>query len=351
MDLHIAKPITLPSGLTLPNRLSKAAMAEAMCPDGVPTPALNAAYEQWSQGGWGLVMTGNVQVDERYLGQAGDNVLLDDDSQMLAKWKPWAAACRNAAGGSPTVVQINHPGRQSPLGAGKRGFFTKSLAPSAVPLKLGSGLLARMMSALAFGTPKEMSVAEIEDVVRRFAATARISAEAGFDGVEIHAAHGYLLAQFLSPKTNLRTDAYGGNPVKRAKIVADVIKAVREATPKGFTVGIKLNSVDHQVEAELKDSIEQLRVIVDAGIDFLEISGGSYEDPAVSIHPPRCVQARAFCSFVFVRDSENVQLIQIPHNRCSKLRTTGRNQTAPKPARPSSWNSRGRSATNSPACR
>lgn len=289
MDLQIAKPITLPvSGLTLPNRLAKAAMAEAMCPEGVPTPALIAAYEKWAQGGWGLVMTGNVQVDERWLGQPGDNVLLDDDeAAMLAKWKPWAATCKknNNTGGtpSPTIVQINHPGRQSPLGAGKRGFFTKTLAPSAVPLKLGDGLLARMMSALAFGTPKEMTVADIEDVVRRFAATARISAEAGFDGVEVHAAHGYLLAQFLSPQTNQRTDAYGGSPVKRAKIVADVVKAIRAATPKGFTVGIKLNSVDHQVEAELKDSIEQLRVIVGAGIDFLEISGGSYENPTVSI--------------------------------------------------------------------
>lgn len=285
MDLQIAKPITLPvSGLTLPNRLAKAAMAEAMCPKGVPTPALIAAYEKWAQGGWGLVMTGNVQVDERWLGQPGDNVLFDDDDDeaaMLAKWKPWAAACKKNK--TPTIVQINHPGRQSPLGAGKRGFFTKTLAPSAVPLQLGDGLLARAMSALAFGTPRAMTEADIEDVVRRFAATARLSAAAGFDGVEVHAAHGYLLAQFLSPQTNRRTDAYGGSPARRAKLVADVVRAVRTATPEGFTVGIKLNSVDHQVEAELKDAIEQLRVIVDAGIDFLEISGGSYENPTVSI--------------------------------------------------------------------
>lgn len=283
MDLQIAKPFTLPSGLTLPNRLAKAAMAEAMCPDGVPTPTLNGAYEKWSEGGWGLVMTGNVQVDERWLGQPGDLVLLEDEATMREAWRPWVRACRTAAQGSPTVVQINHPGRQSPAGAGRRGFFAKALAPSAVPLKLGEGLLGRLASAVAFGTPKAASVAEIEDVVRRFAATARVSAEAGFDGVEIHAAHGYLLAQFLSPRSNRRTDAYGGSPAKRAKIVADVVRAVREATPKGFTVGIKLNSVDHQVEAELEDSIEQLRVIVDAGIDFLEVSGGSYENPSVSI--------------------------------------------------------------------
>lgn len=298
--LQLAKPITLPvSRLTLPNRLAKAAMAEALSPAGVPTPALAAAYEQWARGGWGLVMTGNVQVDARWLGQPGDNALLDgdagggeyDEAAMLAAWKPWAAACRAVAAGgaSPTIVQINHPGRQSPLGAalpragaGGRGFFTKALAPSAVPLRLGDGLLARAAAALAFGTPRAMTAHEIEDVVRRFAAAARVSAAAGFDGVEVHAAHGYLLAQFLSPRTNLRADAYGGTPAKRAKIVADVVRAIRAATPAGFTVGIKLNSVDHQDEAELEDAIEQLRIIVDAGIDFLEISGGSYEDPKVS---------------------------------------------------------------------
>lgn len=325
MNLQIAKPITLPvSGLTLPNRLAKAAMAEALCPDGTPTPKFIRAYEAWAEGGWGLVMTGNVQVDERWLGQPGDNVMLEDEAKMLEAWKPWAKACKNAAGGSPTIVQINHPGRQSPAGAGKRGFMAKTLAPSPVPLKLGDGILAKLASAFVFGTPKEMTVAEIEDVVRRFAATARISAEAGFDGIEIHAAHGYLLTQFLSPQTNLRTDAYGGSAVKRAKIVGDVIKAVREATPKGFTVGIKLNSVDHQKEAELKDSIEQLRVIVDAGIDFLEISGGSYENPKVSTYFSTLVRM----SPCLLTDK----------NRCLQAPTTARSPTAPKPARPSFWN-------------
>lgn len=286
MALQISQPLTLPSGLTLPNRLVKAAMAEALSPDGLPAANLTSAYAVWADGGWGMKLTGNVQVDERYLGQPGDIVLLEgeggNEAKMLAAWKDWAKTCKAGAGGSPTVVQINHPGRQSPMGAGKRGLFSKSLAPSAVPLQLGQGMLAKLVSALVFGTPKEMTVADIEDVVRRFAATARISAEAGFDGAEIHAAHGYLLAQFLTPAVNQRNDAYGGSAEKRAKIVVDIVKAMREATPKGFTIGIKFNSVDHQSESELKDCIEQLRLIVDAGVDFLEVSGGSYEDPTVS---------------------------------------------------------------------
>lgn len=282
MALQTSKPITLPSGLVLPNRLVKAAMAEALAIDGLPNSNTNSVYEKWAEGGWGLVITGNVQLDERWLGQPGDNVLIEDETKMIEAWKVWAKACKGAAGGSPTIVQVNHPGRQSRVGAGNRGFFAKALAPSAVPIQLGDGLIATLASAVMFGTPREMTVADIEDVVKRFATTARISAEAGFDGIEIHAAHGFLLAQFLSPKCNLRNDAYGGTPAKGAKIVVDIIQAVREATPKGFTVGLKLNSVDHQVESELRGSIEQLQVIVDTGIDFLEISGGSYEEPLVS---------------------------------------------------------------------
>lgn len=285
MDLQLSKPLTLPSGLVLPNRLANAAMTEQMAGPASnyqPTEAMNRSYGAWAEGGWGLVLSGNVQVDERYLGGPKDTALIGDEAKMLAAWKAWAKACRGAAGGSPTVIQINHPGRQSPLGAGTKGLCEKNLAPSAVPLRLGDGFLAKLASALVFGTPREMTVAEIDDVVARFARTARISAEAGFDGVEIHAAHGYLLAQFLSAKINKRTDAYGGSPAKRAKIIVDIIKATREATPKGFTVGIKLNSVDHQSKAELDECIEQLQVITDAGIDFLEVSGGTYEDPTVS---------------------------------------------------------------------
>lgn len=280
MSLEISHPLTLPSGLVLPNRLVKAAMAEAMAKDGLPDPALRSAYAKWADGGWGMILTGNVAIDERHLGQHGDVVLLDDEVKMIQLWKEWAKACKGESN-VPVVVQINHPGRQSPAGAGTRGFFAKTLAPSAVPLQLGSGILGKLVSRLVFGTPQEMTVADIEDVVRRFAATARISAEAGFDGVEIHAAHGYLLAQFLSPRVNKRTDAFGGSPTKRAKIIVDIVQAMRAVTPKGFTIGIKFNSVDHQSESELKDCIEQLKAIVDASIDFLEVSGGSYEDPKV----------------------------------------------------------------------
>ncbi|KAI8313341.1 NADH-dependent flavin oxidoreductase nadA [Colletotrichum sp. SAR11_240] len=279
----IAKPLTLKCGLTLPNRLSKAAMAENWADkDGLPLEAMQTAYSTWAEGEWGLVMTGNVQVDIKYLGSPSDVAYNETIpyERMLSAWKTWAAACNR--NGTPTIVQINHPGRQSPLGAGKRGFREKALCPSPVPLNLGDGFIPRLINSLLFGTPREMTIDDIKDVVRRFALTAKLASDAGFAGVEIHAAHGYLLAQFMSEKINQRTDEYGGSYAGRAKIVVEVIRAIRAAVPKEFCVGIKFNSVDHQSQAELAGCIEQLKLITDAGVDFLEISGGTYEDPLMS---------------------------------------------------------------------
>ncbi|KAF6785720.1 fmn binding protein [Colletotrichum sojae] len=281
----IAKPLTLKCGLTVPNRLTKAAMAENWADkDSLPVDKeIYDAYGAWADGGWGLVLTGNVAVDVRHLGQPHDVAYNEDIpyDRMLAAWKSWAAACNR--NGTKTIVQVNHPGRQSPLGAGRRGFFDKALAPSAVPLRLGDGFIPRLLNSLLFGTPREMTVAEIEDVVRRFAATAKLASDAGFAGIELHAAHGYLLAQFMSEKINRRTDAYGGSYAARAKMVVDIVRAVRAVVPKEFCVGIKFNSVDHQSEAELAGCIEQLKLITEAGVDFLEVSGGSYEDPKMAL--------------------------------------------------------------------
>ncbi|PNS21083.1 NADH oxidase [Sphaceloma murrayae] len=285
-DLHISKPLILPCGLTLPNRLAKAAMAEQLAEgDHLPNDALKTVYSNWADGDWGLVMTGNVQIDANHLGAPKD-LTVDtsiDQSRRLETWKAWAAVIQR--GGSPAIVQINHPGRQSPMGAGKRGLLAKSIAPSPVKLHMGDGILAWLLTSLVFGTPKEMTKEDIKQVVQGFADTAKLSADSGFAGVEIHAAHGYLLAQFLSETTNLRTDEYGGSPAARAKIVLEIIAAIRAVVPSKFCVGIKLNSVDHQSSSALKDCIEQLKLVAATGIDFLEISGGSYEDPMMSTGP------------------------------------------------------------------
>jgi 2,4-dienoyl-CoA reductase-like NADH-dependent reductase (Old Yellow Enzyme family) len=227
---------------------------------------------------------GNVQINSKYLGQASDVSLNESITyqKQLEEWKAWAAACDTE--NVPTIVQINHPGRQSPPKAGSKGFFDKNVSSSAVLPLVGPGLFAWALSHLAFGTPKELSIDEIKDVVRQFAMTAKLAAEAGFAGIQIHAAHGYLLTQFMSAKVNRRSDKYGGSPAARVKIVLEIIEAIREVTPKNFCVGIKVNSVD-QSSAELSDCIEQIKLIASAGVDFLEVSGGSMEDPSVCTVP------------------------------------------------------------------
>ncbi|KAI1365680.1 NADH:flavin oxidoreductase/NADH oxidase [Xylaria arbuscula] len=276
---QLSQPLTLKCGLTLPNRLAKAAMAENMADENnLPDKKFQVAYGKWAQGNWGMVLTGNVQVDAAYLGNFGETAVDPSiETELRHAWKEWASACNR--NGTPTIMQLSHAGRQSPLGAGKRGLCTKTLAPSPIPLDMGGGLIAKALVPLIFGTPREMTLYDINKVIQQFTYAARQAVDAGFQGVQIHAAHGYLLSQFLSAKGNKRTDEYGGSPSNRARLVVEVLRATREAVPESFCVGIKLNSVDHQSQDELKDCIEQLRMIVDAGVDFLELSGGSWEDP------------------------------------------------------------------------
>lgn len=233
-------------------------------------------------------LLGNVQVDARHICTATD-LSVDHsltDEKIVDAWKPWAVACNQ--NDTVTVMQLCHPGRQSPAGAGKRGIFAKPIAPSAVSLQMGSGIIAKAVTALLFGTPREMSISDIETVVDQFARSARLAAESGFAGVEIHAGHGFLLEQFMSTKTNRRTDAYGGTPEKRAKIVVDILRAIRNVVPAKFCVGLSLNSVDLQSQVELKDCIEQVKLITAVGVDFIEISGGTFESPTVSVDIPNC---------------------------------------------------------------
>ncbi|PGG97014.1 hypothetical protein AJ79_09374 [Helicocarpus griseus UAMH5409] len=288
MDSAISQPLTLKCGLQMKNRLVKAAMAEGMADkDNLPTVLHEGAYEQWGRGGWGMVLTGNVQVDMAFCGQPGDNAVNPQlEEELNKRWKLWAAACTRHDG-TPTIVQINHPGRQSPLGARTVSHFAKNIAPSPVPLNFGTGIMANFASSVMFGTPREMTQEDIDRVVEQFAHTSCLVNRAGFHGVQLHAAHGYLLSTFLSSQTNQRTDIYGKSAAGRAKIVVDIVHAIRAALPNSFCVGIKLNSVDHQSKDELAQCIEQVKLIAEAGVDFVEISGGTYENPSMMSNAPQ----------------------------------------------------------------
>jgi len=261
------QPLRLPNGGVLRNRLAKAAMSEALATYGNrPTQALVQLYRRWGASGLGLIVTGNVMIDRRALGEPG-NVVIEDESD-LPVLKQWAEA--GTAQGSALWVQLNHPGKQSP-----KGLNAVNLAPSAVPF--------REDMAAFFDTPREATTAEIQDIIARFGRAAAVCKQAGFSGVQIHAAHGYLINQFLSPHHNRRDDEWGGTPEKRRRFVLAVYAEIRRRVGSDFPAGIKLNSADFQRGGFTEqESLDTIRALAEAGIDLIEISGGTYEAPAMS---------------------------------------------------------------------
>jgi 2,4-dienoyl-CoA reductase-like NADH-dependent reductase (Old Yellow Enzyme family) len=260
-------PLTLPNGAIVPNRLAKAAMEETMADAGqLPGPAIQRLYRRWAEGGAGLLITGNVMVDRRAL--TGPGTIALEAGTPLAPFETWAQAAR--AQGAQVWMQISHPGRQ--VMANLKG---QAWAPSAVALDLGK-------HSKLFAQPIPMTDADIAEVIERFAATAHAAEQAGFTGVQIHAAHGYLISQFLSPLTNRRDDAWGGSLANRARLLLEVVRAVRARVAPGFCVAVKLNSADFQRGGFSEDDArEVLAMLNDERVDLVELSGGSYESPAM----------------------------------------------------------------------
>ncbi|WP_192551828.1 NADH:flavin oxidoreductase/NADH oxidase family protein [Pseudomonas sp. IzPS59] len=259
--------LKLPNGQTVGNRIAKAAMEENLADrDQAPSRELFRLYQAWADGGAGLLLTGNVMIDRRAMTGPGGVVL--EDERHLDRFRQWAEIARS--GGAQVWVQLNHPGRQTFANMGQQ-----ALAPSAVALEMGS------FSKL-FAEPKPMTEDDIEDVIQRFARSAALAEKAGFTGIQIHAAHGYLLSQFLSPLTNRRTDRWGGSLENRARLLLSVIEAVRQAVSPQFCVAVKLNSADFQRGGfDTDDARQVIEWLNEQPIDLLELSGGSYEAPAM----------------------------------------------------------------------
>jgi 2,4-dienoyl-CoA reductase-like NADH-dependent reductase (Old Yellow Enzyme family) len=267
MTTPLFAPLTLPNGSTLRNRIAKAAMEENLADAGqLPGDALRRLYAAWGAGGAGLLITGNVMIDARALTGPGGVVL--EQSTPLDPFRRWAAAARQH--GARIWMQINHPGRQVLAAMGHPAW-----APSAVPLDLGR-------HSKLFAAPRAMSAIEIHEVIKRFADTAAAAEMTGFDGVQIHAAHGYLISQFLSPLTNRRDDEWGGSLENRAKLLLSVVRAVRARVGAGFSVAVKINSADFQRGGFSEDEARQIVLwLNDQAVDLVELSGGSYESPAM----------------------------------------------------------------------
>ncbi len=266
LSSSLQQSLSLPCGATLANRLAKAAMTEGLAPvDGVPGPELQQLYRLWSEGGAGMLLTGNVIVDAHHLERPG-NVIVDrqPDARLHDALSAWAEA--GTVGGNHLWAQISHAGRQT-----QRLVNPHPKAPSAVKLGLPGG---------QFGEPVPLTVDEIQDIVGRFAQCAAALKAAGFSGVQVHGAHGYLMSQFLSPRSNLREDDYGGSLENRARILLDTVREVRAAVGPDFPVAVKLNSADFQKGGfAFEDSLQVSRWLEDASVDLLEISGGTYEQP------------------------------------------------------------------------
>ncbi len=266
MTNRINTPLTLPSGLEIPNRLVKAAMTERLAnPRNEVTQKHLNLYKAWGDGGIGLQITGNVQVDRRNLEAAG-NVVIDatpsnEHAAMLARW---AEACK--ASGGKVVMQLSHAGRQT-----MKIVNEQPDAPSAIAVDLPGG---------QFGTPRAMMGDDIKALIERYGIATKAARAAGFDGVQIHSAHGYLMSQFLSPLTNQRNDEWGGSLENRARALLEAVRAAKAEAGAGFGVSVKLNSTDFQKGGFTKaDSMAVIGMLNELGLDFVEISGGNYEQP------------------------------------------------------------------------
>ena len=212
----LSQPLTLKNGAVIPNRFAKSAMSETLGTiDNRMTEQLVTLYRTWAQGGVGLSITGNVMVDRHHIGEP-QNVVVDDERD-LPLLQAWAEAGK--ANGGAIWMQLNHPGKQIP-----KMLNSEPVSPSAIPFR-------KELKSM-FGTPRALTGDEIEVIVSRFAISAAVAEKAGFDGVQIHGAHGYLISQFLSPHHNQRDDEWGGNPENRMRFVLAVYRAIRKVDRK-----------------------------------------------------------------------------------------------------------------------
>ncbi len=261
------KPLSLPCGAIIKNRLGKSAMSENFASaDHSPGKRFQRLYKTWAKGGVGLCVTGNVMVDERALGEP-HNVVIADERHM-EKLAAWAEA--GTFDNTQLWVQLNHPGKQVP-----NILVKEPVAPSAIAF---TGDLARF-----FNPPRALQTDEIDTIIRRFAAAAGIVKKTGFTGVQIHAAHGYLVSQFLSPRQNRRDDRWGGSLENRMRFLLEIYRAIRKKVGTTFPVGVKLNSSDFLKDGFSEEESSQVAIsLAEEGIDLVEISGGTYEKPAMS---------------------------------------------------------------------
>lgn len=273
-QVPVARELVLPNDMVIPNRIVKAPMTERIAKsDHIPHSGLINLYTEWAKGGAGLIVTGNVMVDRTYLEAPGNMVL--DKTQSLDAFKELAGTVKSF--GASIWMQLNHPGPQSP-----RSLTPEPVAPSPTPARKPE----------FFCTPRALTTTEINEIVEQFACSAAAAKKAGFDGVQVHASYGYLLSSFLSPRTNQRTDRWGGSLENRARILRSVARAIRESTGRDFALSVRINVSDYLPNGfTMAEAIQTIQWLERDTVDSVDLSGGSY-DRSISFerkyrHPDR----------------------------------------------------------------
>ncbi|KAG8628475.1 hypothetical protein KVT40_004348 [Elsinoe batatas] len=266
------------SNKTAPNRFLKAAMTERLSSwdpknleaRGIPSSNLINVYKRWGEGGFGLILTGNIMIEYDQLEAAGNPIIPRTAPFSGERFDAFAALAKAAkAHGSLIVGQVSHPGRQC-----ANNIQTDPVSASDIQLE-GN------VMGMQFNKPHAATPEEITRIIDGFAHSAAYMEKAGYDGIQLHGAHGYLLAQFLSPTTNHRTDQYGGSLENRARLILEIAQAVRRQVSEGFIVGIKLNSVEFQDKGFEPEEAKKLCSLLEQNkFDFVELSGGTYESLA-----------------------------------------------------------------------
>uniref|UniRef100_A0A7E4VD98 Oxidored_FMN domain-containing protein n=1 Tax=Panagrellus redivivus TaxID=6233 RepID=A0A7E4VD98_PANRE len=266
-----------PSGRVAKNRFLKASMSEHLgtwidgdeVKSGIPTEQYINLYEKFGHGGFGLIVTGNINVDINHLEGIG-NVIIEERLDTHERREGFRGVAQAAkSDGSLVVGQLNHCGSQTPIYLNPAPYSS-----SDIPIDADK-------AGQPFGKPIPLTIDQIRnDIIPKFVYGANFLYKTGFDGIELHAATGFLLSQFLSPLYNNRTDEFGGSKENRVRIVLELFEAIRKVIPAetGFIVGIKMNAVEYQdnglTTEEAKWQAQQFEAI---GFDFIELAGGNME--------------------------------------------------------------------------
>jgi 2,4-dienoyl-CoA reductase-like NADH-dependent reductase (Old Yellow Enzyme family) len=237
---------------------------------GIPSKNLINVYKRWGEGQIGTILTGNLMIDYNQLEAKGNAIIPPEakfEGERFEAFETLAAESKKH--GSLIIGQVSHPGRQVTT-----DINSDPVSASDVQLK-GS------IMGMTFSKPHAASTEEIQKIINGFAHAAEFLHKAGYDGIELHGAHGYLLSQFLSQTTNKRTDKYGGSLENRSRLIMEIADEVQKRVPKSFILSIKINSVEFQDKGFESEECKALCASLEAHhFDFVELSGGTYEELA-----------------------------------------------------------------------